>query len=245
MRWFIVGLAAASAVLVATAGQVHGGITLGGAVDDRVNLQTALDDLGESYTPGSEYPDPTGLGAGDIIIIGMDGGTGPYQDYTTFLNAGGDLICAGGSNWDPYRAWIAGYFNITDTASGWHTDGDWHKSSDHIANTYLPDDYTFETVGHTYHMLGFLATPNTTILGYNDEGIDIAAIREYNNGGTFNYMALDLGWRPGDQDAFITPWLHGALDAAREVVIPEPSTFLVWSLLAALGIGTAAYRRKR
>jgi len=28
-------------------------------------------------------------------------------------------------------------------------------------------------------------------------------------------------------------------------IIPEPSTLLVWSLLAALGIGTAAYRRKR
>jgi len=28
-------------------------------------------------------------------------------------------------------------------------------------------------------------------------------------------------------------------------IIPEPSTFLVWSLLAALGIGSAAYRRKR
>jgi len=30
-----------------------------------------------------------------------------------------------------------------------------------------------------------------------------------------------------------------------QVIIPEPCTFVVWSLLAALGIGTAAYRRKR
>jgi hypothetical protein len=33
--------------------------------------------------------------------------------------------------------------------------------------------------------------------------------------------------------------------AFAPAIIPEPSTFLVWSLLAALGIGTAAYRRKR
>jgi len=32
---------------------------------------------------------------------------------------------------------------------------------------------------------------------------------------------------------------------AKARAVPEPSTFLVWSLLAALGIGTAAYRRKR
>jgi hypothetical protein len=34
-------------------------------------------------------------------------------------------------------------------------------------------------------------------------------------------------------------------DSVSLTAIPEPSTFLVWSLLAALGAGTAAYRRKR
>jgi hypothetical protein len=238
MKRFVVGLAV---VVLAAAGDAKAVIVVGGNYNS--NIQTALNDLGESFTLSpSLHPDPTGLGAGDIIIIGQDGGTGPFVDYNAFLNAGGDLIFTGGSNYDPFRTWAAGYFNITDTASGWHTDGDWHKTSDHAANSYLPDDYAFTESGHTFHMLAFLPTPNTTLLGRNDEPVYVAAIREYGGGGTFNYMALDLGRRPNDQSEFITPWLRGALEAA---VIPEPSTLIIWCLLGGLGIGVGWWRRRR
>jgi hypothetical protein len=42
----------------------------------------------------------------------------------------------------------------------------------------------------------------------------------------------------------VNPYIH-ALGVTVLAVIPEPSTFLIWSLLAALGIGLGAYRRKR
>lgn len=54
------------------------------------------------------------------------------------------------------------------------------------------------------------------------------------------YLGADL-WSPnGSVDYHLE-----ASQPGGEAIIPEPSTFLIWSLLAALGIGTAAYRRKR
>ena len=215
-------------------------IVLGGNWNS--SLATGLGNLGEAYTASADWmpvPGDYGLGAGDIIIMGLDGGTGPFVDYAPFLNAGGNVILTGGSNYDPYRDWAAGSFNTTDTGSGWHTDGDWHKASGHTANTYLPDDYVFEDNNDTYHMLAFLATGDTTLLGTNDEGYYIAAFREYANCGSFNYMALDIGGgygTAGDQTAFVDPWLQGALEAARQCDgdIPEPGTM---ALLAIGAIG--------
>ncbi len=207
-------------------------IVVGGTAT--TNIITALNDLGEAFTLVAGIPAP---GAGHIIIIGMDGGIEPMPDYNAWLDAGGDLIVTGGSNWQPYRDWVSEYFNTTDTAGGWHTDGDWHKLSGHKANVGLPDDYTFSENGHTFHMLGFLATPNTTLLGNNDEPNNIAAIRDYNNLGTFNYMALDLGIRAGDQAEFITPWVAAALNAAR---IPAPATLSFLAVGGLLGL-----RRRR
>jgi len=42
-----------------------------------------------------------------------------------------------------------------------------------------------------------------------------------------------------------TPFALNTFEYITSAVIPEPSTLLVWSLLAALGIGWGAYRRKR
>jgi len=64
-----------------------------------------------------------------------------------------------------------------------------------------------------------------------------------------NYLFFDVRGRTGDAfrvDINGPGAIHGIGGVAFEgVVIPEPSTLLVWSLLAALGIGWGAYRRKR
>jgi hypothetical protein len=66
-------------------------------------------------------------------------------------------------------------------------------------------------------MMHFLPTPNTTLYGKNGEGADIAAVRDYNNGGSFNYMGMDVGpyGTANDVNNFTTPWLKGSLDYAR------------------------------
>jgi hypothetical protein len=196
------------------------------------NVEVALVALGipHVHLPGVEDPDPVllGLGAGDVIIISMDGGTGPFRDYTPFLTAGGHLIIVGGSDWDDYRTWASLYFNITDTGIGWHTDGDWHTGAPHPITQYMPLNHLFLENGHTYHMLAIAPTVDTTPLGTNDEGVVVAAVRSFAGGGTCQYMALDLGPRPGgpggpDQDDFITPWVRGSLEFVTVVDTTPPT----------------------
>lgn len=184
-------------------------VALGGTAT--TNLVTALNALGVPFTSFGVNMPPAG--SADIIIVGMDGGTSGFVDYLAYLNDGGHVIVTGGSNWEPYREWARLYFQINDFERGWHTDGQWHKLVDHPANAGLPDDYSFAEVGHTYHMLGFPEQPDTVLLGRNDEPNNIAAFKTFANGGTFNYMALDLGIRAQDQDTFITPWVKAALEA--------------------------------
>lgn len=235
----------ASLLIVVASPHVSAAVILGGTVNH--NLEEALIELGEPFirrAPGV-FPSPAGLGSGDIIVIGNNGGRidDPPLDYHAFLNSGGAIILAGGTNYNAWRNWTAGYFNITHTASAWHTDGQWHSISNHLANHYLPPNYKFIDNRLTFHLLGFLPAPNITLLGANDEGIAIAAIRRYANGGSFNYMALTLGGedREGhDQAPFITPWLRGALDAARG--IPEPRS-LTLLLVAAAGISGRLSRK--
>lgn len=202
------------------------------------NLVTALEALGEAYRIEADQPDPTGLGAGDIIILGQDGGTAFPRDYTEFLNAGGDIILTGGSNSDQFRSWAETYFEITDTDRGWHLADGWRKTANHPANAYLPETYEFENSLHTYHMLAFTPKPGVVLLGENSEPNFIAAFKRYGSEGSFNYMALDLGWRDGDQEAFITPWLRGSLEAARG--IPEPT-----SLAFVMAVGVVGWRARR
>lgn len=208
----------------------------------------ALNDIGRTYTlaSGVATPDPTtyGLKAGDIIITANDGGTGSLIDYTNFLNAGGHVIVIGGSNVQTYRDWAALYFNLTDTGSGWHTDGGWtNLAIGNAVTAGLPTTYTFGNNNATYHMLSFLATPNTLLYGQNSEPNFIGAFRTYNNGGTLNYLALDIGVpnyiTTGDYSSFALPWMRDALATA----IPEPSTFALFGTgLAVLGV--RAWRRR-
>ena len=235
-------LGVAVLAVIASSSLSAGTIVLGG--NARGNLATALTNLGVTYTDAGsgQFPSPVGYGAGDVIIIGMDGGTDVATDYTGFLNAGGRLIVAGGSNWDDYRTWAAGYFNTTDTGSGWHTDGAWHNSFNSPLTSFLPASYTPEDVSLSYHMLAFLAGPNTTLLGTNDEGVNIAAAQTYLNGGLFYYMAMDVGpyGTSNDIQNFTMPFLQGALgDVAN---IPEPATFAAMAGGLAL-LGLLARRR--
>jgi hypothetical protein len=183
-------------------------VALGGTAT--TNLVTALNALGVPFTNfGASDPAP---GSADIIIIGRDGGQGLGHDYRAWLDGGGCLILTGGSSLQVYYDTVRLYFNI-DGQPGWHTDGPWTNAGNHPANQGLPSPYNFVEVGHTYHMLHFTATPNTVFYGTNGEGNNVAAFRTYANGGTFNYMALDLGIRANDQAEFITPWVKAALAA--------------------------------
>jgi hypothetical protein len=178
-----------------------------------------------------------------VIIISNDGGSGHFVDYRDFLAAGGHLIVMGGSNDQGYRDWVALYFTLTDTASGWHTDGAWETvETGHAATQGLPATYAFENNLATYHMLAFLPAADTVLYGRNTEPNFIAAIRTYSGGGTFNYMALDIGrsdyTSTADYNSFVVPWLTAALQIAA---VPEPST---WAMLG-LGLLVVAWQLRR
>jgi hypothetical protein len=220
-KYAIAGYACLAALLSVPSANA-GTIVLGGTY--AANLALVLTNLGISYVDATgDIPDPTGYGAGDTIIVGQDGGLTIPPDYNAFLNAGGHFVVAGGSNDDNYRIWVSQYFNITDTGIGWHTDGDWHSGPATSPHTYsLPVNYTFEDNAVSYHMLAFLPGPNTTLLGTNDEGNYIAAIRDYANGGYFYYMAIDPGryGTSNDIQSFTTPFVQGIFATAT----PEPAT---------------------
>jgi hypothetical protein len=207
-------------------------IIVGGNSAD--NITAVLGGLNVGYVNATQFmtPDPAAydLGPGDVIIISNDGGSGPFVDYRDFLAAGGHLIVMGGSNDQGYRDWAALYFTLTDTAGGWHTDGAWETTeTNHPAAQGLPATYTFENNSATYHMLAFLPATDTVLYGRNTEPNFIAAIRTYSGGGTFNYMALDIGrsdyTSTADYNTFVVPWLTAGLQIAA---VPEPST---WALM--------------
>jgi hypothetical protein len=226
---------------------MHAQVTVVLAGTSSAGISQALNVLGRSFTAAGSTmgPNPAtyGLHAGDFIIISNDGGTdASFFDYNSFLNSGGHVILVGGSNYQPYRDWVTGYFNTTDTANTWHTDGAWTNTA--VSNALMsgvPTSYTFENNSATYHMLGFLPTTNTLLYGQNAENISIGAYRTYSNGGSLNYMAMDIGngsyVTTKDLNDFVVPWLRSAL------AIPEPSTYALFGTgLAALGL--RAWRRR-
>jgi len=230
------------AFLALCASAANATVVLGGTA--QTYIEQALNTLGVNHqVDGNMFVDPTGYGAGDTIILSEDGGLDNGYDYTNFLNSGGHLIVAGGSNWDPYRAWVANYFNITNTQNGWYTDGGWHKNGNYQQTQFMPSDFTFQNNSVSFHMLSFLPGTNTILLGHDDEPADIAAFRTYANGGFFYYMAFDPGPysdNPNDQDGWTVPFVKSALEAQTSV--PEPGTLvMLGTSLLSLGI----WRRRK
>lgn len=216
-------------------------VVLGGTAQTYV--AQALQTLNVQYTDvNSMFVDPTGYGGGDTIILSQDGGSDNPYDYTNFLNAGGHLLVMGGSNYDPYRAWVTNYFNITNTQNGWYTDGAWHKNGNYQQTQFMPSDFSFQNNSVTFHMLSFLPGQNTTLLGHDDEPADIAAFRTYANGGFFYYMAFDPGPysdNDHDQSGWTVPFVESALDAQA---VPEPSTL---AMLGSSLLGLGIWRRRK
>jgi len=216
-------------------------VILGGTA--QTYIAQALQTLNVQYTDvNSMFVNPASYGAGDTIILSEDGGIDNAYDYTNFLNSGGHLIVIGGSNWDPYRQWVSNYFNITDTQNGWYTDGAWHKDGNFQPTQFMPTDFSFQNGNITFHMLSFLPGANTLLLGHDDEPADIAAIRGYNNGGWFYYMAFDPGpysSDPFDQNGWTVPFMQSAL-AAQYNAVPEPGTIM---LLGSSALSLGFWRR--
>jgi hypothetical protein len=80
----------------------------------------------------------------------------------------------------------------------------------------------------------------------NGEGVYVAALRNYANGGSFNYMALDLSRYPSAADLtnFTVPWLANSLNYSSGAVA-TPDGGAVFSLLLSAVGGCAFLARRR
>lgn len=189
-----------------------------------IHLMSALDALGEPYTlDGSEWP---AVGSGGVLIIGHDGASVTAPNYQLHLDAGGHLLLVGGSGDPAYAAWAQAF--IVNTGEGnWHQSSacasDWNAVGAHPMTALLPAAYEFMDQSLSYHMLHFTAAgqpADTELLGQNCEpgpNNYVLATRRYPSGGTFTYMALDIG--PYSDAAsgpnFVQPFLQGYLDYVR------------------------------
>lgn len=191
-------------------------------------LTPALTTLGEAFA--SEALDwPTPLSAG-VLVLGRDGGLDMPPDYQAHLDAGAHLLVAGGSSTIAFGDWINLFFSSTGSV-GWHQSSacisDWNTTGMHPITAYLPATYEFSNQSTSYHMVHFTAAgqpPETELLGQSCEmGPDnfLLATRRFPSGGTFTYLATDIGRYdgPGTQADFVVPFFQGYLEYIR---MPAP-----------------------
>lgn len=187
-------------------------------------LSSALVSLGEPFASDAiEWPAP---GSAGVLIVGHDGASPSPVDYQPHFDAGGHLLLVGGSGDPAYAAWANGFFAASDDA-GWHQSSgcvtDWNTTGAHPMTAFLPANYEFGLPDTSYHMIHFEAAgqpPETELLGQSCEpgpNNYVLATRRFAGGGTFTYMALDLG-QYGDATTemqFVAPFLQGYLDYVR------------------------------
>jgi cysteine-rich repeat protein len=183
-------------------------------------IVSALNALGATFTD-DQVEWPAG-GVASIIIIAHDGASVPGGDYQAHLDAGGHVLVVGGSGDPAYAAWASTY--IANTGEGsWHQSSDcvsdWTSVGAHPITALLPANYEFTEQAISYHMLHFTAAgqdAGTELIGQTCEAIPdnyVLATRSYASGGTFTYMALDLGFYSDmlSEADFVAPFLEGYL----------------------------------
>lgn len=202
-------------------------------------LIKSLDALGETYTQITPTSLPTSLSQGDILVIGINGypPTSPLPDINAWLDAGVDLILVGGAATPEWVTWTQNYFNTIPKPAGFSTDYSdlWTSLGDTYVTKYLPTTYTIQAdFVYAFYMQSFLATPNTTLYAQNGQTPSeyIGAVRDYENGGSFNYLSYAWGtdFLPLDE-AFMADWLRGSLEYARYVPEPLPVSLFAAALI--------------
>ena len=199
-----------------------GAVVLGG--NATTHVAAAFTMIGQAVTRGEgTLAAPVG---GGVIVTSLDGGTGALTEYDTFLRAGGHVLVIGGSNSEPFYAWIRRYLNQTGRtdAPGWQQimcAPHYARAEAHPITRLLPETHSFAMSNVSYHMVRFAASQpegvtilaNTCLSG--DRGS--IAVRRYPDGGTFTYVAYDIG-QYGDattEREFVAPLLRGYLDFVR------------------------------
>jgi cysteine-rich repeat protein len=147
-------------------------------------------------------------------------------NWQTFLDAGGNILVIGGSNSAQYRTFIGDFLTV-DATTNWHSSddctSDWIKIGSSPATNLLPATYEFPNQSTAFHMLHFPAAgqpAGTVLLGEtcHTAGDDaIYAMRTYASGGTFAYLAFDLGKfiGTGTTPSFTIPFLTSYLAHVR------------------------------
>lgn len=180
--------------------------------------------LGEAHTSEFvEWPAPDAAG---VIVIGHDGAGAIAPNYQAHLDAGGHLLLVGGSGDPAYAAWASAF--VANTGEGnWHMSdtcaSDWNTTGAHPMTALLPATHEFLDQSVSYHMLHFTAAgqpADTELLGQSCEvgpNNYVLATRRYASGGTFTYMALDLGPYSDATSGpmFVQPFLQGYLAYVR------------------------------
>jgi cysteine-rich repeat protein len=203
-----------------------GALSLGG--NEKTYIQNALVDMKEAFTAVPAGASPYGAApASGVFITSSDNTDKTFPtNWQTFLDAGGNILVIGGSNTAEYRTFIGGFLTL-DATTTWHTSddctSDWNKIGAHAITANMPATFEFAEQQTGFHMTHFPSAGQpmgTVLLGEtcHAAGNDaILATRTYASGGTFTYLAFDLGkfFGNGTNSGFTVPFLQGYLSYVR------------------------------